>query len=100
MEEGNTARRPFRPVPPLVASPNSLDAAIEALREGKRIDTVAFIERQKFAYLELLLAEVQHLDFLSQAFWLGISETCLRKWRTLLRSTKKLRKVDRALASQ
>lgn len=100
MEEGNAARRPYRPVPPTVASPLSLDAAIEALRAGHRIDTVDFIERQKFTYLTFLLAEVQHLDFLSQAFFLGISETCLRKWRTLMRSTKKLRKVDRSLTSQ
>jgi len=94
MEGRNVARKVYRPVPPIQTSPDSLEAAIKALREGKRIDTVAFLDRQKFAYLTLLLAEVQHLDFLSQAFWLGISETCLRKWRTALRSTRKLIKVD------
>jgi len=77
-----------------------LEAAVQALREGKRIDTVAFLERQKQAVLRVLLAEVQHLDFLPQAFWLSVSETCLRKWRTMSRTTKKLRKVDRLLTSQ
>jgi hypothetical protein len=100
MDRSNIARRPFRPVPPLQTNPDSLEAALEALRSGKRIDTVNFIERQKYAYLELLLNEVQHLDFMCQAFFLGISETCLRKWRTALRSTKKLRKVDSAMASK
>jgi hypothetical protein len=100
MERSNTARRPYRPVPPLQANPDSLDAAIEALRTGKRIDSVNFMDRQKYAYLELLLAEVQHLDLLSQAFFLSVSETCIRKWRVALRSTNKLRKVDRALLSK
>ena len=100
MGESNTARRPYRPVPPLQANPDSLDAAIDALRAGKRIDSVNFMDRQKYAYLDLLLAEVQHLDFQTQAFFLGVSETCIRKWRTALRSTKKLRKVDSALLSK
>jgi hypothetical protein len=99
MEE-STARRHARPVPPGLADPDSLDAAIEALREGKRIDIVEFLNRSKLAHLKILLAEVQHLDFLSQAFFLGVSETCLRRWRTLLRSTKKLRKIDSSMGTR
>ena len=56
--------------------------AVAALRARKRINTISLLERVKRRALRALLAEVRELgaDPLAQAFFLGISETCLRKW--------------------
>jgi hypothetical protein len=94
MELVEDVRRVTRIVPPLLVSPVYMQEAIEALSKRNRIDTLAFLERQKYFYLRVLLAEVQHLDLLSQAFFLGVSETCLRKWRMALKSDKWQLKLD------
>lgn len=94
MELVEDVRRVTRIVAPLSLSPTDLESAIVALQQKNRIDTLAFLDRQKYFYLRVLLAEVQHLDFLSQAFFMGVSETCLRKWRTTLRSTKWQTRLD------
>lgn len=89
-------RAGYRPVPPTSVSPENIQEAIIAIRQKKRIDSIDFLDRQKYAILRQLLAEVQHLDLIAQAFWLGCSETCIRKWRGALKVPKSAQtKLDR-----
>lgn len=89
-------RHGYRPVPPTSVSPGDIQEAVTAIRQKKRIDSIDFLDRQKYAILRQLLAEVQHLDLIAQAFWLGCSETCVRKWRSALKVPRSVQsKLDR-----
>lgn len=76
------------PTPPTTAAPQNELEAISAIRDGKRIDSKIFLDIVKKRCLRLLLQEVSKkaTDSLARAYWLGVSETCLRKWERLIKN--------------
>lgn len=77
-----------RPTPPQTAEPQTEIEAVSAIRDGKRIDSKIFLDTVKKRCLRLLLREVakKATDSLAQAYWLGVSETCLRKWQRVIKN--------------
>ena len=64
----------------------TVDEAEHVLNVGDRVDAISLLSRCKLRALRRLLRAVDARggDQLEQAFFLGVSETCIRKWRRLL----------------
>lgn len=71
--------------PPGFVEVRNVAEAEAALAARHRIDSVGLILRYKLRVVRRLLAAaaLQGGDQLEQAFYLGVSETCVRKWRKI-----------------
>lgn len=76
-------RAPREGKSPDLVDVRTIEDAEAALQERNRVSTLVLLDRYKMRMIRRLLkaADAAGWDGLEVAFFLGVSETCVRKWR-------------------